>query len=614
MEKYSLYFRAFKEYQKYTSNDSACKSTRNNIINSNPENNILECTTYKCFIDEDWVIEIENTIEAISECIAQNREFIRTNGDIVIIEKAKSVSRASTVHLAKHTELITRKPKEDDILIPEKIFMEEKLSDYAIYENRFLYTLVDYLKDFIELRIKEIEETINTYIGFSSMNKKVVFQGNFIEFEFKFKEYRNDILSDLIDEETFNIIDRIRKVYADVKSFLKSTLLMEVSKSPKIKPPVVKTNVLKSNKYFRKIVLLYDYIMAYEGDGYEKVEVKNSIRPLNDKMNNEFSEIAQLLSLLTLEHSNNKLEKLNEIYELEEEKNREILEEFKIEKIKILRKKVYLKEITLEEYMVELEERNKELEPTRNELIEVKEKNLELNEKIVYLNEIIELNKLEILAYQEEIYNLKEEHKRIIEELTVKHQNEITELTTKYKDEILALINNHNKQMTEIQQKHVNEKNKLIFDYTQEIQLLNNNHVEKLNDLNSKYKKEIESINLINEENLATLREENLKMEEEFNDKIQEKNILLESVNSECLKMGAQLSLLKEENYLFSAQLKSYRYIKNDSDDSVNYTDKDEFKKIEEEFIVFKKFMNEKWKETKSRIRKEAFAKNTDKK
>ena len=55
-------------------------------------------------------------------------------------EKVKNVSKDSVAHLARHSNLITRYEEGEDI-IPDRLYTVERLSDYAVYENRFLYML-----------------------------------------------------------------------------------------------------------------------------------------------------------------------------------------------------------------------------------------------------------------------------------------------------------------------------------------------------------------------------------------------------------------------------------------------------------------------------------------
>ena len=70
--------------------------------------------------------------------------------------------------------MITHVPEDgSDDVIPDKLYMVEKLSDYAVYENRFLYMLLCYLRDFIMFRLEKIETLRRTYISDLSVSKKI---------------------------------------------------------------------------------------------------------------------------------------------------------------------------------------------------------------------------------------------------------------------------------------------------------------------------------------------------------------------------------------------------------------------------------------------------------
>ena len=156
-------YRAFIEYRKVTKGNISCTRTRDAIKSASPENDRLLTVSSKCIIEEDWVNKIYEGLTYIEKAIAEERQFIRQQGEVVPIEKARRVSKGSVEHLAKHSEFMTHEPKEDGKLIPDKLFVVERLSDYAVYENRFLYMLLCYLRDFIEIRYSKIIELGNTY-------------------------------------------------------------------------------------------------------------------------------------------------------------------------------------------------------------------------------------------------------------------------------------------------------------------------------------------------------------------------------------------------------------------------------------------------------------------
>ena len=115
--------------------------------------------------------EIERGLGFIEKAINEERQFIRSEGEVAPIEKIKHVSRESVEHLARHSNLITRE-NEDGDLMPEKLYTVERLNNYAVYENRFLYMVLLRLADFVSVRYDRIVKLTNTYRGESAVQKK----------------------------------------------------------------------------------------------------------------------------------------------------------------------------------------------------------------------------------------------------------------------------------------------------------------------------------------------------------------------------------------------------------------------------------------------------------
>ena len=59
MSQLNLYYRAFKEYRKFTLSDKACLKQRQQFKNSPTEEDKLETIRTVCTIDEEWVQKIE---------------------------------------------------------------------------------------------------------------------------------------------------------------------------------------------------------------------------------------------------------------------------------------------------------------------------------------------------------------------------------------------------------------------------------------------------------------------------------------------------------------------------------------------------------------------------
>ena len=173
MDHLDVYYRALREYRVFTRDSRECKAHRRAISQANTENDKIVITRNICIVDEDWIIAIEKGLVFVEKAIKEERQFIYSNGEVVPIEKVKHVSKDSVQHLAKHSNLITKEQTGEDI-IPDQIYSVERLNDYAVYENRFLYMLLCYLRDFITIRYDKILELSNKYDGLLRVDKEIV--------------------------------------------------------------------------------------------------------------------------------------------------------------------------------------------------------------------------------------------------------------------------------------------------------------------------------------------------------------------------------------------------------------------------------------------------------
>ena len=183
----------------------------------------LTAIKYTCDIDIEWIENIEEGLIYVEKAIREDRQFIRTEGEVVPIEKVKRVSKASVEHLSRHSDLITRAPKDMNHIIPDKLYVVEKLSDYLVYENRFLYMLLCYLKDFIQMRLDKIRDKTTTYQSEMFMDKSVEANQRQLKYALNYSDvYKNDPF--LVDEyKKIKYVDRLETIYAMVVSFFSDT-------------------------------------------------------------------------------------------------------------------------------------------------------------------------------------------------------------------------------------------------------------------------------------------------------------------------------------------------------------------------------------------------------
>ena len=97
MDSLDFYYRAFKDYRRETLKSNVCEKDRRAIAGANTEQDKLEATKYVVTIEEDWIKAIEDGLKFVEQAVAEERQFIRSNGEVVPIEKIRKISKDSVV-------------------------------------------------------------------------------------------------------------------------------------------------------------------------------------------------------------------------------------------------------------------------------------------------------------------------------------------------------------------------------------------------------------------------------------------------------------------------------------------------------------------------------------
>ena len=541
----NLYYKAFKSYRVHTGPDKFCVKSRNNIKKATSDDDRLEATRNYCVIDEDWVKKIEWGLPFIEKAIDEERQFIKSEGEVLNIEKVKHVSKDSVSHLARHSEFITREPKEESDIVPDKLYMVKRDSDFAVYENRFLYMLLCYIRDFIAIRLKKIHEKGNAYNGKLNYKRSFQLNGGSLSFEGKFEE---NTLSNPFGETQgdYKLIERIEESQHIVASLLNKPLINIVSKTPMLKPPITKTNVLKMDIKFKNALELYEYLSAYKGDGFRVEQRKKIYTDFTGELADQLAEIINLTSFITCEYGMEVTEKLQRDFEREQEvESEKELAELE-QRTKTLKHKLALGKITPEEYIVSMEdtlkayrEQNESLKKTRSayEILSIKYTDLlqtekELNEKIIVLN------------------------------------GEVAAKETELKEQEIKYIND----MAKAEERRINDLNAASERYDAEVRLLTDNYEQKLTDAENRRVSEVDELTKASDEKIG--------------------------------EISARFDELTKDHDLLLAEFAAYKRLNGETDEN-NYTAKEDFEKLERQFSAYYEFFCEKWKDAKKTIRSE---------
>ncbi len=271
------------------------------ILRTDKTHDTSDTAHTSCEVEYNWIEHIEKALPYIDRAVKENRQFILREGETLPIEKIRRVSKTSVEHLARHSEYISREPEQSAEVVPDKLFMAENKSTYAVYENRFLYMLLCYIKDFCEIKHAKIQACSNAFLCETSFVKAVSDKGKKIDLSLKYKEESKG-KDDGQSNETDEALKRIRCIIADVDALLKTGLMVEVSASPMLKPPISRTNVLQQNPCFVAAVELYDYLCAYVGDGYTRKDIFRSSGIISDQAREDYAMICAFISYLSHKH------------------------------------------------------------------------------------------------------------------------------------------------------------------------------------------------------------------------------------------------------------------------------------------------------------------------
>lgn len=543
-----VYYRALRTYRALTVENRDCTALRRAMSQAGVENDEITITRAVCSVDEDWIIAIEEGLVFIEKAIKEERQFIYSNGEVVPIEKVKHVSKDSVQHLAKHSNLITKEQEGEDI-IPDQLYSVDRLNDYAVYENRFLYMLLCYLRDFVTIRYDKILDISNKYDGVLKLNKEITLPGRKISYSVNLHDERKDDKYLRESNPAKAVIDRIDLILKTVMSFL-STPLMEIAgKVAKLKPPITKTNVLKMDNNFKGAVALYDYIIAYNKPGYTCENKNVELAPFSEALADELSEAGAMLSFLTYEYGLGLNEKLKNNYNAEEERRKTAQIKLKKEQLEALRRKLDNMEITPEEYIFDLEKHvkllqadNRQIEALRNRVIEQKETEERLNSEIKLLKEE------------------REELRNYIDQSDARHKQAMDELKAECNERIHENIVKHEQEMRELEKTF-------------------NEHLEDM-------------------------REKMREKEATLNGEISEKMRLLGEIKAELDTLKKEYAILLEEKRVCEARIKALRNVNGESFGEDEYVDKESFDELEKELEAFVRFYDERWGKVKKSIRK----------
>lgn len=216
----------------------------------------------------EWVDVIEDACIYIDNIIRNPKLALITEEDIVLIEKAKKVSVASVKNLSKNTHYIEKIDAVTNDVQPSKLLIERREETYNTYENRFIYTLIEYtirfvlkkeksLEDFTSKSDKTLEYAASTTTGSERVN---------IELKISTNELPKETDSDVMDDDVASVKNRLKAIKDYFTNWKRSEFMTSLEKArvPFVSSPIKKTNLILKNPNFQVATKLWEYIQTYD--------------------------------------------------------------------------------------------------------------------------------------------------------------------------------------------------------------------------------------------------------------------------------------------------------------------------------------------------------------
>ncbi|MBR3835746.1 MAG: hypothetical protein IKJ69_03025 [Clostridia bacterium] len=247
-------------------------------------------------IDLRWVEEIEACIIPLDNIMRVPRKFIVQEEEIVPIERARKITNESIRHLAQHTNMIAK--VEGDDVTPNQILNVFREESYEVYENRFVYTLMQNLIRFIDVRY-DVIFNVSDDDNMASLKMESDFTRGREKVTYKLEVSAQSGGGELDDTATglegenasaFQRIERIKKI---INEYAHSAFMKELQNCVPVRPPIMRTNAIQKNPNFRACLKLWQFIQSYTDLGYE-ITVKESNDMVSDEYRNQLNQMMAL--------------------------------------------------------------------------------------------------------------------------------------------------------------------------------------------------------------------------------------------------------------------------------------------------------------------------------
>lgn len=208
--------------------------------------------------NDEWIEMLEFSLPHIEKALTKEIKNIITEEEIIKIELIKKVTVESVKHLSKNVNYVDRFNQKTGEVIPKKILNAYKEETFITYENRFLYSLIKLIEDYMYLREKD-QQTEYKGKNQQKANYEAEVRHKKEKINVKFDYSTESVTSIRKSAETAEKIQDIKKKIKDLKTTTVYQLL-DSKRVTLVKSPIKMTNVLLKNVHFQYALKLWNYL------------------------------------------------------------------------------------------------------------------------------------------------------------------------------------------------------------------------------------------------------------------------------------------------------------------------------------------------------------------
>ena len=240
-------------------------------------------------IDFTWAKKIIETLPDLGDIVGNPKKTIQTLTEVIQVEKVKKVGVETVAHLSSHTQYI-KTVDENGNVTPSKLLNIYSDDFFAIYENKFIATLIRKLVIFVEKRyeiLKQKEASNSVKLFMVKNHTDIVEQQVDIETKVKFTyppypETR---------EKLRNYIKQVEDIRKYLRFYVNSAFMKILKREKDVRGEIHQTNIIRKNPKYRNCYHLWLFIQRYRDTGLD-LKVEEQFTQLTPK---EIKEINQVM-------------------------------------------------------------------------------------------------------------------------------------------------------------------------------------------------------------------------------------------------------------------------------------------------------------------------------